>query len=791
MRKTGALFQLWVSCVLLPCLYSDNVLALDPADGPSSEANARIRQVVFRIYTQNAKDPSAYTTARGRVMNRSIKLPEQIPAQAKLALLGSDQTDADVRQALQNWIVVGLADSRWPALNLRESSAAPWVRIMDALGLPLKGKGAQLSILWHPTQPFRLADGRAMPKDLLSIDLTDLRTDELGNVLVPWVMKASNRTRPRARPLSWPAWDLRFLTAKVDIVFQHPDYGRAMISAPSPGGDEDAVRVCLVKAGTVEASRAVTGRVVDRDNNTPIPNAVISCRTIRTPGEGLIKVHPAKVLTDQQGRFRYYPVCLENRTDERGSLVPPHSRYALSVYAPEHPEFLPEPVSVYNDAPAVIEMRRGDAFHRFAFESQAKTQTSSPQTPVTVYYTQPGAAQARYGLPQSYLEQGGVIPWGTYHARFGRVPNTRAFAPLEVTEDSPELLVFKPLAGHIYEGRLVHGVDEQPLEGFVLAFSGHRSGAQMGDLSAQDWELIGQFDTDAATTSAVLARLSQIYTIEAMVRTQANGTYRLALEPGLKTHSLLFFARDYVPFTVPVHQYAHQPGLPAQVPDVRLYPAAYVTVTPRVSVANDGHVSVMPRWLIDPDNNPSWALDMIPWVNWRYQNQGQFVYDAWLTLDRPNRIYIPAGLNLKLRLNTPYDKELCSLTIPTPVALSQAQQTDLGEWDLPQAQAFVVNVTDLQGQALEGWPLRKRAGKKGWGVAHNTDEFGAAYFYAPPHARVEVRIGLHDLKLGTDEALQEQLSWSFDLGGSIDEIPMFEISIPTELVERFQENIKE
>ena len=175
-------------------------------------------------------------------------------------------------------------------------------------------------------------------------------------------------------------------------------------------------------------------------------------------------------------------------------------------------------------------------------------------------------------------------------------------------------LIFRPSTGKVYEGRVVHGASDLPFGyGFVMAYSGTVSKGQLWNLTAQEWDVIYQFDWDEDTREMAFERLRKSYDFQCMVRTDDRGFYSLGLDPGQDTHSLVFFAEGVVPFTVPVHQLAADRGMPVQLPDVRLYPAAFVTVVPQAEPVHDGHVSVMPRWIIDPDKNPTWAVDMLPW----------------------------------------------------------------------------------------------------------------------------------------------------------------------------------
>ena len=62
-----------------------------------------------------------------------------------------------------------------------------------------------------------------------------------------------------------------------------------------------------------------------------IAGATVHCQTARTPGEGLIAMYGDQIVfSDDAGRFAVY-LADRNNKNERGSLIPPHTRYAIQV----------------------------------------------------------------------------------------------------------------------------------------------------------------------------------------------------------------------------------------------------------------------------------------------------------------------------------------------------------------------------------------------------------------------------------------------------------------------------
>ena len=776
---------LWLFCSVLGLgLQSEAALPnLERAKAP------RHVNVLLRVYLPEDADLSHYDSLSVDAIDGVLDLaPAQIPRRARLALVGWDQTDATLRQALQNVVLVGRAEDTWALPSLDPNRGVPEIAINDALDVPLPREGLQLTILFDPDERLIFDEERAPLQEFDAIRVDDLRANDEGHPLLPLIVRMSQPASVSAHrwQLSLDRMRQQPVTG-VGVLIHHSDYGTAALDAHDYLLYAREVQVPLIYQGTLAAERAFTGWVVDRAGQQPLEGAVVRCDHVRTPGEGLIDVARGHVLTDAEGHFCLYPVARTNRADQRGTLVPAHSRAALSISNDRSSDLLPEIQDVYNDEPTVVALHPGDAFHTFAFIRAGQRLDADQINRVNLYYTLPDQPPSRHVLPRRYLTEGGKIAYGTYIASVGPDADGLRFEPLVVDERSPRELVFTPLAGAVYRGRVLHGITDLPFaSGFVLAYTGTAGDRRLSTLMDQDWQVIDRFDEDHAHQKVAFEALGKVYVFQNMVRTDDRGYYRLALDPGRETHSLLFFARDFVPFKVPVRPLASDDGSPIDVPDVKLFPAACVTVTPQAEPGHDGHVSVRPLWVIDANENPLWAVKMIPWVNWERQREGQFEYDPWLKLDRSNRIYVPAQVALNLRLEVSYATELCSLTVPTNIYLDQGQEVDLGTRTLPAAQRYVVRVLDAGGNPVEGLPLRQEFKPKHFGVAHNTDENGDAYFYAPPNSIVSIHITAHDLGQAMLPDGQHHLTWNFELGAAQDELPRFELPVPADLIRTFR-----
>ena len=762
--------------------------------------------VVLRVYDPESQDENTYKkitleTTNNRMIfngvtlgkssrtsganhNRLIFDKEALGENTKIVMAGWDQTDPNLKAVLENVIVVGTTSDDWSGPYIQGKSKLPNILITDTMGKPIPGKDCSITIMFSSEDFMNRDSFFNNTIGYLSFQIDDAPCDSEGNAILPYICKTTE----------YPASGIRNLPMfrKSIIQVSHPEYGTCLLFKMFDD-QTMTIRTPLVKEGTVEAERAISGQVVELKDNYPIPYAMISCDNIRTAGEGLIETEDQSyIVTDSDGKFRFYPIPAKKNED---NLIPPHSTFHVDITAVGYDDLLPDKFAISNDEPAIIKLRSGDAFHTFEFALDDPNLINNSVS-VNVNYALPDEENPSHSLPKRCIDNGGLIPYGTYYASLFMGINNIELIPIEITPESPEVIVFKPKAPLIYTGRILDGSTKQPLSDTLIASYEGSKQKTFVMLTDEDWEILNRFDLDEQSRQAAYKCIGELCSFETMVRTNEQGYYWLELEAGKTTHSLVYFKKDYTPFRVPVHILKSENGEPIVIHDVYLYPSATINVIPVVIPVTDTsmginpqnkHYSIMPRWVIDPKNNPQWALDMIPWINWKYQNDGQFVYDDWMEANSSNLVLVPADVNLKIQLRTPYDDELDDIVIPVDIKLGPGEYKDLDEWQLAETKLFYIHVTDTSGNPVEGLPLRQVVAKNSYGVTHNTDKNGDTTFYGTPGTEIGISVLLHDLVENFHEYKQPE-PWQFLLPDEdTKEIFHYNVTISDEILALFNQ----
>ncbi|MHC4717161.1 MAG: hypothetical protein ACYS5V_09345 [Planctomycetota bacterium] len=509
------------------------------------------------------------------------------------------------------------------------------------------------------------------------------------------------------------------------VRFSHPQYGLATGALDVPG-DKGVVRVPLVDRRTEAFRRALIGVVLGPDGKG-VAGAGVRSTIVRTPGEGLIQYHknlPA-IRTDSAGRFAIY-VPDTNPRRERGKLIPLNSRYTVKVTAPDGADLFPYAGEHHNTRPVTVRLRLSEHFHRFRFESPGGGFVTDPKDLVYlgVSYVQPDGRGA-VALDRGYVDRGGKLLPGTYRGWDART-NTK-FLPLTVTRGSPVELVFWLPPPVSFGGRVVDGITGKPAAGaFVMGYSGHAHN-NLALLTGDEWEGLGALPAGQTQDHPAFKPLGRMYGVRAVTRTDRAGRYRITQKPARPFYGLIAFARDRLPYG------QHKQALPAPdqagriaVPDMPLFPAATVVVEP---VFEGKYLPVSPKWLIDGQAQPEW------FGRFRAARRrgAQFEYVHWLKLNRPQAIFVPAGLRLRLRFETPYDDKWSNAVYDGTIRLEQGKTLSIGKVAFSPAVAISVRVVGPDGKPIEGVAVRRMyAGTNHSSVAHNTDADGLAYFHANP-----------------------------------------------------------
>lgn len=217
-----------------------------------------------------------------------------------------------------------------------------------------------------------------------------------------------------------------------------------------------------------------------------------------------------------------------------------------------------------------------------------------------------------------------------------------------------------------------------------------------------------------------------------------------------------------------------------KLPVIKLFPAATVVFEP----CAEERISIWPRWIIDEKNNPSKVHEFLAADDRR---DNMFTYDRLLRPNEVRSIHIPAGLNVRVKLDAPYDEKWCPVEIPQLFNLEQGQVVDPGSYTFKPALVVSVEVINSQGQTVEGIPVRRLKDDRIWSVAHNTDESGIARFYVVPNTEGRFGVSYH----GADgEYLRETIPYK--INGEEDAGKEFSLQLSDEMLKHlFKSEIME
>lgn len=613
--------------------------------------------------------------------------------------------------------------------------------VVDALGAPIAGATVTVTIASHRDVEFALEES------------ITVQSDEHGRIHVP--------------PLPSPE-------SRVVVDLSHSKYGAGSYELNSHDR-EDLLRFPLVAAGSEARRRALKG-IVLRPNGKPIAGALLRCRSVRTPGQGLVNPsYPyGEAVTDERGRFSYY-LPNENRNRERGELIPVNSNYNVTITVPHDETMFPTAGEFSNLEPNTITLRHAARFHAFRFEAADGGWIEDPQQLQKISIVFWGDApdySERVTLEPFVVTKGRHLIPGRYAAEgyFGGAGVS--FEPVEVTRDSPAYLEFRLPPEITFRGRVVHGVTGEPLAGaFVVGWSS-TSRQNLALLSINDWHGLRKLEPNPPLDHPSIKLLQEHYGVQGLVRTDDDGRFEITQARDQEFYGLMAFAEDYVPFKV--RSFSLDTRGPGQVEagEFALFPAAKVVVRP---IHEGGQLSVSPKWLLADEGQPPW-IDRFHSATDGHNREFEYVH--WLRLNEPQPLYVPAGVRLRLMFETPYNDEWAPSSFETPIQLDQGESHEIGELHFAAALPAIVRVLDQDGQPVEGVPVRRKYDDgDAWCVAHNTDATGQAYFHVNPSSQGIFRVS--DVRGPREVAMAKNLLADFEVADAAPEQP-FEITITDE-----------
>jgi len=536
---------------------------------------------------------------------------------------------------------------------------------------------------------------------------------------------------------------------------EHAEYGAARCEVPT---DKDRLIVPLVRAGSEERQRALSGQLTS--DGKPIAGAVVVCDSVRTPGEGLIdpQYPRGEVLSDDQGRFAIYPPPSEQRKDERGDLIPPNSRYSLTITVPLDDSLMPLAGQYVNTVAAQIVMPRATRMHRFRFEDAGGGWIEDPAqwSGVMVQFERVHDGERMLvTLDPAGLAKGRKLLPGKYVAQRFQGGQSMEFQPITIADNSPEQLDFRLAPAVTYRGVVVSGVTGEPVAGALVMAYSSTSRNNLALLTADDWKLLGECPSNPPEDHAALKRLGEFYGVQGLVRAGKDGRFEIRRPSDRQYYGLIAFAQDQLPFLVRLGSLKPDAQQRVDAGQFHLFPAARVLVRP---VFEGQRLAVSPQWLPEKDGQPEW----FPKFRTAFDGSDRTIeYVHWLALNESQPLFIPADVRLRLRLESPYDDKWTPATIAQPLRLEPGGSKDLGDLTFAASLPVDVRVVDARGAPVEGFAVRRMyQGENAWCVAHNTDQQGLAHFHVRPISQGVFRVS--DLR--GEAAKAKNLTAEFKIG---------------------------
>jgi len=674
-----------------------------------AEETQAARQVVIRLYNDWQSDQRAYRLISVPLSGLSLSfdaVKEAFPGisdSAAVVVSGKQQKDETVAAVMGDSVCAeryqkGKRLSIWPRRSGTKGSTL-WT-LADALGDPVPKVSVDIFV-------------RGAQQEDPCVYLHTATTNEQGQFEVP---------------------DLNGALGFFSFAISDPNYGVCRIDRYLH--DQRDLVVPLVPRAAEAFERSIHGIVVDPEGN-PVGGAVIECYNIRTLGEGLINALHGwtyKSLTDEKGVFSLY-LPNENLRNERGYLIPPKSKYHVRIEAPKELGLMPYVEPIENGQNAVIVLERGGRFRTFTFED-ANGPITDPRKLQYIGLTIDQPDGSRVSLRYNDFKNGGIFPPGEYHATLRGIEDCD-FEPMTVNEQSPDELIFKLPENILYHGRIVHGLMGEPMPGaFVIGYASKGQG-NLSMITSRQWEALHALPSDPCLTDPAVKPVCEIYGVKKIVRTDEQGHFQMSFQPG-EIYGFIAFEENYLGLQHRRHALVPDKNRRAEVPVMKLYPSATVLIE---ACADAERISIWPRWIIDQNDNSVWVRGFLAADD---RKESLFTYDAWIEQNKVQSFHVPAGLNLRVKLDTPYDSQWCPIEIPTAIHLAQGQVLDLGRHQFKPALEVRVQVVNSRGRAIEGVPVRVLRNGNTWSVPHNTDESGVVRFYVAPNSQGEFGVLYHE-----------------------------------------------
>jgi hypothetical protein len=704
------------------------------------------REVAVRVYENWRQDPRAFEKAAVEIEDQTVGFDlNDVNEETIVVILADEQEAPNIRAALGDTVYAELYKPglRYKLGNYNRYSQQNKLRqVVDGLGNPVVGTTVEVYLRSAWPERYRIALGEVFLED----------------------------TNLFKVPIACGSFDT------FPIVLSHADYGT--VHAEIYRHDLSDIIFPVLKADSNEYERSIWGTVVDPEYH-PVPGVSLRSCALYPPGGGRLTCDRAYgVVTDEQGRFSMYlPLG-------QGKLVPTGSEYEVSISAPKGLRLRSPGNRIRNGRESTIVLRPKlpGNFHTFIFEDEDGriADVNTLKNVVVTIDSERGSINYLYHL----WKDGGIFPPGKYQPVMKRTSKRIIFEPVMVTADSPEELVFKArYPQFVYSGRVVHAITGEPMPRvIVLCTSGQPEGISL--ITAEQWQAIHGLGDDFCFDSNALAPLRKDADLSMLTRTGEQGGFHVNFTPGKDNEFRTFAAVEegYLVGHTGRRQLKMDQDNHANVPDIKLFPAAKIVLEPQVEKTKNPPC-VRASWRVAPEDNPEWA-DALPFLRGA----------ALLSSNAVGHMDISAGFNVQVTLRADSTTEKpnprWSPIIIKEINVKQGETLDLGALTFePTLQIYVpiyVEVIDSLGEPVEGVTVRhvrNRHGRRYW---DNTGVDGIATFSAPTNSAGEFSIYAHRGEFNVygpdrDESAFKQ-SISYEIAGPEDANNVYTLRLSDEIL---------
>ena len=553
------------------------------------------------------------------------------------------------------------------------------------------------------------------------------------------------------------------------FIVSHPDYGTAIVEPRWAFHEDKPLQSCtvpLVHKDSQAWERSIWGVVQDVQGN-PVRQAIIECHSVHTrSGVGISSTDISssygrfpRTITDEQGGFNFYmPIA----TDDHKRLVPPNAQYSVQVVAPKELSLAEYEGFAIAGEETIITMRRQRSPQELpilVFQDEFGPVTDPnrlKKVRIEIKWAASGMVMMGMGY-EDWLREARFRP-GTYSATADWDGKRYEFEPVEITEDSPQIVVFKIIKieaqATVYRGQVVHGINSQPMRGVFVMVASFREG-DFAQITPQQWQQIHALADNPDPCDPALEPVRAVRPLDQIVRTDSDGRFAINIKPTARPELLIAFEQDFlgVPYGLSIEM-GHKSYKPndqgfVEMPTIRLYPAAVVVIEPQIE---PDVREVITRWHPGNNEDVDWLEGFLEFYR---KMTTSFVINDRLRPNEPQRQQVLAGVNISLTLQPMQtSRRDCPWWCPTQTQIfrvAQGQIIDLGKVTFQREIPVYVKVVDSSGQALEDILVANGQpdGSRWSGQQQSTDQDGLARFYVPPYHQGAFLVGWHGPKTQT------------------------------------------